>query len=263
MRCPRLSFSLRSLLIAFAVLAASLGLSVHFGPCVMWKTLHSRISSGVVPIPSKPLVASSPTDDLVTCTVGPVSFEVSEAMAKDVAVHRGIGGVFLQFHDDRRSVSLELPQRADGLLQSEIEDFPEKSRRTFPRLYKEIADAQSSDCSFGTSPREFRWHKWLLTKRSLIGIDIDHIEYLWRPDLEGNLLFFSSAPVFQWATTDRRWQGTMYFRCSQPDDVDWIRHVCSTFVIKGDPSVFQNRDDAALESMVTLTQLGQDGSTRR
>ena len=82
-------------------------------------------------------------------------------------------------------------------------------------------------------------------------------------DLEGNLLFLSSVHTFQWATTDRQWKGTMYFKCLSLDDVDWIRHVCSTFVIKGDPNVFHNRDDASIESMITLTQLGDGGETVR
>jgi hypothetical protein len=252
-----------TLLIAFVVVAALLGLSIRFGPHVMWKTVHSDISSGVAPMPSKPLVDVLPTDDLVMCKAGPVSFELPESMGKNVAVHRGIGGVFLQFHDDDRSLSLELPQRDDGLLQFQIEDFPDKSKLTFPRLYKEIADAQSSDFSFGMSHRELRWHKWLLKNRSQISIEIGLIEFLWRPDLEGNLLSFSSVHTFQWATTDRQWEGTMYFKCSSRDDVDWIRHVCAKFDIEGDPNVFHNRDDATIVSMINFTQMDERGRTKR
>lgn len=95
-----------------------------------------------------------------------------------------------------------LPQRDAQLLQQVIVDFPDKAKLTFPRLYKEVADVQSSDFSFGMSHRELRWHRWLLSTRSQKGIDIDPIEYLWRPDLEGNLVSFSSVRTFQWATID-------------------------------------------------------------
>ena len=252
MRCPRLRFSLRTLLIAVAVLAALLGLSIRFGPHVVWKIAHHDIASGVVPIPSKPLIDALPHEDLITCSVGPLSLEFPNALAKNLIVHGGIGGVFLQFHDDHRSLVLQLPKRA---FKKQIEGFPEKSTLSFPRLYKETADAQSSDFSFGMSHRELQWHIWLLRSRSMIG-DIDHVEFLWRPDLDGKLVSQRSVRTYQWATTDGKWEGTMYFKGFSSGEVEWIRHACSTFAIDGDPSVFEDRDDQAVESMVTLTQTG-------
>ena len=53
--------------------AALLGLSIRFGPHLMWRTVQSNISVGIVPILSKPLVAAPPNDNLVMCKVGPVS----------------------------------------------------------------------------------------------------------------------------------------------------------------------------------------------
>lgn len=113
------------------------------------------------------------------------------------------------------------------------------------------------------SHQELRWHEWLLKTRSKISMDIELIEYLWRPDLEGNLLFLSSVHTFQWATTDNQWQGTMNFKCSTGDDVDWIRYVCTTFVIQGDPGVFDDLDDASIESMITFEQIDGHGRTKR
>jgi len=209
---------------------------------------------------------STTNDNLVICNVGPVSFELPAKMANSVAVDRGIGGVFLRFYEDDRSLFLQLPKRYRGaLLQHEIDAFPEKSKMTFPRLLKEIDDGQSADFSFGMSHEELRWHKWVLTTRSQMSSDIDLVEYLWRPDLDGHLtsLYSYSAHTFQWATTDRQWEGAMYFRCSSRDDMDWIRHVCTTFVIQGDPSVFDNRDNASIESMITFTPLAGRGRTKR
>ena len=266
MRWPRLRFSLRTLLVAVFLVSALLGLSIRFGPHLIWKFVQSDISAGIVPIPSQPLAAAPPKDNLVICNVGPVSFELPAKMAESVSVHRGIGGVFLRFYEDDRSLFLQLPKRYLGaLLQHEIDTFPEKSKITFPRLLKEIADGQSADFSFGMSHGELRWHKWVLTTRSRMSSDIDLVQYLWRPDLDGYLTseYSYSAHTFQWATTDRQWEGAMHFRCSSRDDMDWIRHVCTTFVIQGEPSVFDNRDDASIESMITFTPLAGRGRTKR
>lgn len=266
----RMQFSVRTLLIAFGIVGALLALSIRFGPHVIWKTLHSSTSSAVVPIPSNPLIDVAPDDDLITCHVGPISFELPTSMSNNIEVHGAIGGAFVQFYDRDRSLVLRLPRPANSWLQQQITDIPDKSRLTFPRLYKEIMDAKSADFSFGMTHQELRWHTWLLANRALIGIDIELIEYVWRPDLEGNLLSQVSRRraragtgpaarpttirTFQWSTVDCKWEGTMIFKFSSPEDVDWIRHACATFAINGDPSVFQGRDDATIRSMVKMTE---------
>jgi hypothetical protein len=58
MRSPRLRFSIRTLLVAYAALAALLAVSIRFGPHIAWRTFHSDMASGVVRIPSKPLAAA-------------------------------------------------------------------------------------------------------------------------------------------------------------------------------------------------------------
>lgn len=250
MRMPRFRFSIRSLLIALTVFAAVLALSIQWGPHVAWRTLHSRVSTGVTPLPSQSLVAIAPNEVLVACQVGPVSFELPETLSRSIQVKRG---AFLQFQDNGRSILLLLPSRDLRLLQEQIVDFPDKTKLTHPRLYKEIADAQSSDFSFGMSRRELAWHQWLLSTRSQIGINIDLIEYLWRPDLEGNLISFSTLQIFEWSTVDCQWEGKIYFRGMSEDDDDWIRHFCTTFTINGNLEVFKGRDDAAIESLITIS----------
>jgi hypothetical protein len=102
---------------------------------------------------------------------------------------------------------------------------------------------------------------------SVMGIAQGFDRDLWRPDLDGILVVSSIDPdkfltvgtVFAWGTTDRKSQGALFFRdpvlLSDPSakSTDWIRHACATFSIDGDPSVFDEIDDATLESMVKVS----------
>ncbi len=259
MRIFRFRIPVRTLLIAIAVLAAFLALALRFGPHVVWQTVHSDIASGVLPIPSSPLIVSPPAEDIATCDVGPLSLAIPKSLCNAVEIHHGIGGAYLLFHDNERSIALELPKLDDRMLQEEIAGFPDKARLTFPRLYTEIAAAKSSDFSFGMTHRQLRWHKWLLTCRSQIGSDVASVEYVRRPDIEGNLLSFRAVRTFQWSTVDCKWEGAIYFKCASPDDLDWIRYACATFVINGNPNVFNGCDDAAIKSMIRIRE--SDNST--
>ena len=256
MRLPRFKWSVRSLLTAIAVLAAVLGLAIRFGPHIIWKTVHSDTANEVFPIPSRPLTDTQPDEELAICSVGPISFELPRVICSNLDVREGLFTSYLSFHSSDRSLSVLLP-RPDYTslsIQNEISEFAPDSRLTFPRLFKEIADAQSSDFSFGMTHRELRWHKWLL-KNHPGPIDVT-IEYLWLDDLEGVLRTARTNPgrhVFQWSTVDCNWQGSIHFRSSTPDDRDWVRHVCATFAINGDPKVLQGRDDVELKSMVQLS----------
>jgi hypothetical protein len=270
MRLPRFKFSIRTLLITVTVFGAILGLSIRFGPHVVWKLFTSpRAVLRVVPhadpppIPSKRLVATAPddlvlpaNDRLVRCEIGPLSFEMPEAMTRPL-VERVLDDGHLQFHDGTRRILLQLPQPDDQFFQGQLTSFPDKAKLTYPRLHHEILAAQSSDFSWGMSHRELRWHQWLLSKRVQIFIPIESVEYLWRPDLEGNLLHLPPGPEFQWATVDLKWQGIINFRGISPEDLGWIRHLCTTLVINGDPGEFKGRSGDEIEAMIRITELDQ------
>jgi len=162
------------------------------------------------------------------------------------------GGVV--FSDSQRKLRFPVPYPDNRSLQNTIIGFPAKSALSFPRLHKEVCEAQSSDFSFGMTNRELRWHQWLLTHRSHISIDLRLIEYAWRPDSEGILLTIGSAPrVFQWATVDGRWVGMIYFQDASQGNPDWIRRMCATFTVQGDPAVFSDRHDVAIKSLIKIT----------
>jgi hypothetical protein len=246
----RIRFSLRTLLIGFAVLCAVLALSLRFGPHLYWRFAQTKIATGVVAIPTKPLVAPPPAGDSVICRVGPFSFELPRSMSQTIDVVSG--GVV--FSDSQRQLRFPLPYADNRSLQNTIVGFPAKSSLSFPRLHTEVCEAQSSDFSFGMTNRELRWHQWLLTQRSHISIDLRLVEYAWRPELEGSLFTIGSAPrVFQWATVDGRWEGMIYFQDASQGNPDWIRRMCATFTVQGDPAVLWHRDEATIKSLIKIT----------
>jgi len=61
----RIRFSLRTLLIGFGVLCAILAFSLRFGPHLYWRFAQTKIATGIVAIPTKPLVAPLPAGDSV------------------------------------------------------------------------------------------------------------------------------------------------------------------------------------------------------
>lgn len=256
MQLPRLKFTVGNMLLFFATIA----LLLRFSPHILWKAGRTDISSGVIAIPSMPLAQSRLDDDSrVSCQVGPVSFEIPHSMANNIGVHRGIGGGFLRLQNEDCSVLVQLPKRNDPSLQGLLNDFPEKANLTFPRLYKEITDAKSSDFSWGMSYKELEWHKWLLSTRAdMAWMNIDSVEFLSTPKLEGNLVASSSGHAFQWSTVDSKWNGVIHFNGSTASDAKWIRILCSTFTINGDPEMLRGYDEAAIKTMIIIREVGDE-----
>ena len=242
------------LLFGIATVACLLAFSVRFGPHLVWRVSYSHTAVGVNSVPCKPLISNALTEEVVSCHVGPFSFELPRSMANPIDVRRGIGGVNLQFGDGERTLILNLTP-LENVEIFPLADFPDKPKLTYARAYKEILTADSHDFSFAMSRDEFRWHKWLLTNRTLIPETIESMEFHRSAELEGNLLFAPSFRCFDWATIDGTWKGTIHFQGSPQDDLNWARHVCTTFAINGDPKVFLGKNDAAIKSLVTTSTL--------
>ena len=141
MRWPRFRFSIRTLLVAVTVFAAALGLSIRFGPHVFYKLFSSpRAVLGVVPrwdpvpIPSKPLIATKTDEVLVKCEIGPLSFEMPETMSRSIVVHRGgLGGGYIQFDGDGRSILLMPPLCSSLPVALEFAGFSQLSSHCYRR----------------------------------------------------------------------------------------------------------------------------------
>jgi len=279
----RIRFSLRTLLIGFGVFCASLAFSLRFGPHLHWRFARPKVCAGIVAIPVKPLVAPPPDGDVVTCQIGPISFELPEWMSRTFSVAgssimpaipglapEGVdpGGVSFSgadFSGRPCHLHFRLPSPYDGFPQSTISGLPAKKVLSGARLWKEVYGAQSSDFSFGMSPSELRWHQWLLTRRSQESRDVRLLEYLWREDFECCSLTYVqdnySSPetticCVNWETVDRNWEGSMYFTSDSINSshhAGWIRRALATLTIQGDPAALWKRDEATIKSLIKIT----------
>ncbi len=254
MRFPRISFSLRTLLIAITAAAVLLGLFLRYAEHLEWWVFHSHVAAGLEPIPTKPLIVPPPEEVFALCRIGPVSFEVPQSMTGSIENRRGLGGAYFQFFDDDRALAVLLPHTGVTVFQQELAEFPEMAKLTFSRLQIEIAAARAGDFSFAMSRRELRWHKWLVTYRDQISPPFHSIEYLRRPELEGNLFSYPKFHRYSWETADFRWTGSMTFTHREPNRDDWVRRVCDSFAIHGAPEELSGRTDDELREMLAIVE---------
>lgn len=248
----RFRFSLRTLFLAVTLFALVLGLSLRFGPHWYWRTVRANVALGKDPIPNKTLVPPQIDEPMVLCRLGPVSWEMPETLSRHFEINKGMR-YYITFQDNNRPFTIMLPDRAWGALTpDQRRAFPEKEDLTFTQLFREICNAQSSDFSYGMSLKDLRWHQLLLAYRSLVSFE--SVEFLWRDDWEGSFGQMNSVRVFQWHTTDGKWEGIFHFsRDPSPTGEDWMRHVCATFAIEGDLSAFEGMDENSLRAMLQIT----------
>ena len=245
----RFKFSIRSLLACIAAVALLLGLVVRFGGHAVWLATRTRLPT-IQSIPASVLNAEPVEEEFRNCNIGPISLGLPVSMCQTVQVRRpGSGGINLHFSDNSRTAIVNLTPLQDTVSFPRTE-FPDRVGETDMRLYREIAAVQSSDFSFAMTNQQLRWHKWLVTNRRFIP-EVESIEYRETPELEANLLRFSSTVYnFEWGTTDGKWKGAVTFH-DPTGNPDWIRNAASTFALRGDPSVFVTATDAELKAMVT------------
>ena len=242
MRIPR--FSIRFLLAGMAIAAGILLAILRFGPHVVWVATMSGapIVHSSAPIP---LVATPLDEELNDCRVGAFAFQLPTSMCQAVEVQRGPWGVRVRFSDGKRTLLVNLNPGNDFVWFPN--GFPEKKFVTSTELTRQMAKVQSSDFSFAMTPHDLRWHEFCLKNRIETTKSIEHRK---TTDLDANLLWLSSILLnYEWATTDGKWYGGLMFQIPS-GEADWVRNVCLSFVVNGDPTLINTSDDAAIESMV-------------
>ena len=245
MRLPKPNFSMRTLFLTVTVAGLMIGFSVRFGPHILWKTVHRKASSGIVAVPTRPLIDVDPDEELVACRIGPISFEIPKSFTNKVDFEPSVQALF--FRDGDRKVVLALPRLE---MAPNLPEFSKKARLTSPRLLKEKWDAQSSDFSFSMSQRELKWHQWLLEGRSAgPNSFVRSVEFAWRPKLDCVLVLGDGGAQFQWTTVDSQWRGTIDFPRPTKDILDWIRHLSVTFSIDGDLANLRDLTAAEVEGL--------------
>lgn len=70
-----------TLIVCLVLLAVGLMPLIRFWPHLHWRYANAEIALGVEPIPSKPLSAEPPAEELALCRIGPISIELPKAMS--------------------------------------------------------------------------------------------------------------------------------------------------------------------------------------
>lgn len=255
---PRIRFSIRALLIAISIVGGLLGLTIRFGPHLVYQLFSAPGAPLAVvprwkpnPIPSQPLLATRPEEPLVRCEVGSLACEMPRDLSQAFEVHLGkFGGGYVQFGDEQRRILLFLPAPQDSFYDLQATPVPHQAKLSFPRIEAEILSWDPADFSWSMSHQELRWHQWLLNERTHKGVQVEAVEYDWRSDLDGLLVTYPTGHGFLWATTDGRWEGSVVFQGTTRSDRDWIRQLCSTFKFDGDGKIFTGRSPDEVKSLV-------------
>jgi len=100
-----------------------------------------------------------PTEQMVRCVFGGLSFDLPSSMAGNAKVVRSPpSSVWLAFEDSGRFVQIQLSDPKPGSMISPPP--PELVESSVPGLLATIAAASSEDFSFGLSPSQLRTYEW-------------------------------------------------------------------------------------------------------
>ncbi len=235
----RVRFSLRTLLLAVAVLCLLLAVAVRFGPHIAWK-IRSRSLPRVERIPTRPLVDRQPSEQLAVCRFGPIHCEVPIAFTRNLAIQRDwekkVFLIILRDNDGKFRGAIQFPEKGEGYRPWDQTGCPVAANWSLQRIQKAMYDESSRNFSWFMSHRDLAQHAFLISLRSsFVSSDDDTpLEYEWRDDLDGTLVYSNSHATFSWSTTMSKANGFARFNLHESDQDDWIRHFCRTFTVDAD-----------------------------
>jgi hypothetical protein len=236
-------FSLRSLLIATAVLAFLLGMVVHFRThlYLRYVTAREKQFAEVKAIPTSPMPDTPDPNDYVRCRFGSLQFSLPPAMAGNVESPKN-GASFRVFRDGSKSVIVELPtgiSETDEFLKTELKLPPEGQGLSRPRLRLACCQVNTADFQWTMSRDEVRWYAWRIAMNRTFCVEPDGwAETMFGENLDGILLFAGSRlhASFDWQDKNKAVAGFIHFkdRSSELDPV-WVRSVCKSVQVCEEP----------------------------
>jgi hypothetical protein len=243
-------YSLRSLLIATAVLAFMLGMVVHFRTHLYLR--YVMASDGkfatVKAIPASPMPDAPTPKDWVLCRFGLLEFYLPPAMAGNIVTPKN-GARLRSFHDGPRSVIVEMPEGTadtETFLQTELKLPPQGKGMSRQRLRLAWCQVNATDFRWTMSQDEVRWHAWCVAMSILCQVEPDgSAETMFGADLDGILLIRQSRnhACFDWQANKKAIGGYINFKDDSTDpDADWMRCVCKSVQVCDEPQSGQPPD---------------------
>jgi len=195
---------------------------------------------------------SSLDEECVRVRIGAFSFEMPVSLTENFEVLRSPTQC-IRFVDGEREFDLNLTPLQSSLFPPY--DFGEDPKPPSPQLYRECASVNSDEFSYSMSLDELRWHKYLVSFRQLMP-QMSDIEFCDSATISGNLLNFHPGYNFEWSSKDDKWHGAMTFVDRRDAaNIDWIRHVCATFELTGDPpDDVENLHEDTIKAMIEIVE---------
>lgn len=232
-------FSLRSMLLAVAVVALVLGLVLHYRVHLIWRVgAWYGGFTDVEAIPVGPMPATPTPEDWKHCRFGSIEFDLPPQLTENLTAPEN-GATALVLYDDSRKVMIHLPRDQADLLAWQEETLglpPQGQGLSLPRLRVACWEASFDDFRWSMSRQEVHWHLWRVTMSPMMQLSSGGTaETLFRDDLEGVARFTDNASFFDWQAENTTIGGSFLFEDSRDEtDPNWMRSVCQSLRFSGE-----------------------------
>jgi hypothetical protein len=232
-------FRLRTLFVAFTVVALVLGLVIHYRAHLVWCVAASRLGlADVQRVPVTAMPDAAVPEDWVACRFGSLQFDLPPGFVRSVQGSPKGGMIVLR--DDPRAMMIYLPgdQTDSGeLLQSDLEMPPEGRGLSMVMLRLACFQTASNEFRWSMSPEEVRWFVWRISIGRFMRMGSEQrAETLMCDDLEGAAYYRSGCAELDWRSKESQASGNIHFIDKSEEEIDpaWVRAVCRSLRFTGE-----------------------------
>jgi hypothetical protein len=234
-------FRLRTLFVAFTLIALVLGLVIHYRAHLAWCFAVSRLGlADVPPLPVTPMPEAKVPEDWVACRFGSIQFSLPPGFVR--SVQGSPKGGMIGLRDDSHTMMISLPANQTATLDSletDMEMPPEGQGLSMVMLRLACFQAGSDEFRWSMSPDQVRWFAWRMWIGRFMRLGSEQrAETLFRDDLEGVAYYRTGHAEFDWQAKESPTGGTIHFIDRSKGEVDpaWVRAVCRSVKCTGQMS---------------------------
>ncbi len=233
-------FRLRTLFVAFTVVALVLGLVIHYRVHLVWcyAAWHQGLND-VQALPVTSMPEAKVPNDWVTCRFGSLQFTMPPGMQRN-SERVPSGVAMLVLSDGARTMVVDLPEDQTDmlhLLHTGLKMPPEGQDLSSVMLRLVCRQSGSDEFRWSMSPPEVRWFAWRVLTGQLMRVGSVRAETVLQEDLQGVAYFHANWIHFEWQANSDQSGGYIRFTSrseEQQTDPAWIRAVCRSVTCTGE-----------------------------
>lgn len=231
-------FRLRTLFVAFTVVAIVLGLAIHYRVHLAWCFAASRLGlTDVPPLPVTAMPEAEVPEDWAVCRFASLQFHLPPGLAR--SRQGSPKGTMIVLRDDPRSMMIYLPiDKSDSReqVQNDPEMPPEGHGLSMVMLRLACHQTSSDEFRWSMSPEQVRWFAWRMSIGRFMRMGSEQrVETLFHDNLEGVVYYRTGHAEFDWQAKRSQTGGTIRFIDRSKEEVDpaWVRAVCRSVKCSG------------------------------